>query len=407
MSNFVGSKFIFVWCLLYLCSEVHTEHSSQYFQESSDNTQCIFNIPQKIYNVTDLLRCMDELAVDLLAQNSDRSLTVRQTSQMDSSVYKENSYGFPYGNIILNLFNNAQIPLEQHNFPLDSIIGNYQLNTPNNPLNQFGGFGTNIFNALSSISRNDDLKCVPRILCEVASGKPPGEYKRASTKNNEQYLGEFGRNIFTQWLAGLTETSPIFNFARAAVLGYSSNGNSAMCFRAFPRCPRNPDKLVHYLNNYNGGFFRFFRGHGSYSQTPYVSSDNSKFLGERKRKISPLGIAEAEADRAGTDKLNFDSFTDSLLTARQGYRKIFFPKENSLQNSGRMVFPDHEESNNRLLKNRIPKSVSDLEESDVNTFLQESPLIFPEESTDQDVHVLRFIPEPLDSVSPSAFKFSR
>lgn len=43
-----------------------------------------------------------------------------------------------------------------------------------------------------------------------------------------------------------------------------------------------------------------------------------------------------------------------------------------------MVFPDHEESNNRLLKNRIPKSVSDLEESDVNTFLQESPLIFPE-----------------------------
>lgn len=51
---------------------------------------------------------MDELAIDLFAQNSDRSLTARRTSQTDSSLYDENSYGFPYGNIILNLFNNAQ-----------------------------------------------------------------------------------------------------------------------------------------------------------------------------------------------------------------------------------------------------------------------------------------------------------
>jgi len=53
---------------------------------------------------------MDKLAIDLFAQNSDRSLIARQTSQTDSSVYEENSYGFPYGNIILNLFNNVQIP---------------------------------------------------------------------------------------------------------------------------------------------------------------------------------------------------------------------------------------------------------------------------------------------------------
>jgi len=52
---------------------------------------------------------MDELAIDLFTQNSDR-LIARQTSQTDSSVYEENSYGFPYGNIILNLFNNVQIP---------------------------------------------------------------------------------------------------------------------------------------------------------------------------------------------------------------------------------------------------------------------------------------------------------
>ncbi|XP_071643215.1 uncharacterized protein [Temnothorax longispinosus] len=399
------SKFIFVWCLSYLCSEAYAEHSSQYSQESSDNTQCIFNVSRKTYNVTDLLRCMDELTIDHFAQNNDRSLIVRRTSQTDSSVYKENSYGFPYGNIILNLLNNAQVPSEYHDFPLDFTTGNYQ-DTLNDRPNQFGGFGVNLFNALSSISRHDDLKCVPRILCEVASGKPPGEYKRASTGNKEQYLGEFGRNAFNQLLVGLAETSPILSFARAAVLGYSSNGNPTMCYRAFPKCPRNPDKLVHYLNNYNGGFFRFFNkaGHGSYPQSSYASRDNSEFLRERKRKAPPPGIAGDEADRTGTGKLKFDI---PVLTAHQDYGKSFFPRENTLENSGRVVFPIHEESDDRPLKNRILKSLSDLRDSDVNTFSQDSALVFPQESEDQGVRVLRFIPESPDSTSHSAFRFPR
>lgn len=51
------SKFIFIWCLLYLCSQTYSEHSSDYSQEdSSNNTQCIFDVTRKIYNVTDLLR---------------------------------------------------------------------------------------------------------------------------------------------------------------------------------------------------------------------------------------------------------------------------------------------------------------------------------------------------------------
>jgi len=49
------SKFIFVWCLLYLCFEAHAD-SSQYSQELSDNSQCILDVSRKIYNVTDLLR---------------------------------------------------------------------------------------------------------------------------------------------------------------------------------------------------------------------------------------------------------------------------------------------------------------------------------------------------------------
>lgn len=53
---------------------------------------------------------MDELAIDLFAQNNDQSLIVKRTNQMDSSVYEENSYEVPYGNKILNLLNNIQVP---------------------------------------------------------------------------------------------------------------------------------------------------------------------------------------------------------------------------------------------------------------------------------------------------------
>lgn len=48
---------------------------------------------------------MDEFATDLFAENGDRSL--KRKSDFDSSSYRENSYEFPYGNMILNLLNNG------------------------------------------------------------------------------------------------------------------------------------------------------------------------------------------------------------------------------------------------------------------------------------------------------------
>ncbi|XP_072755836.1 uncharacterized protein [Anoplolepis gracilipes] len=381
------SKFIFVWCLLHL--EVHVGYSSQYSDKSSDNTQCILDVSQKIYNVTDLLRCMNQFAMIPSVQNNDR---LRQMSRSD----KENPYEFPYGNIILNLLIN-QVPSIYQDFARPTT-SNYQLDypsVPNESFNQFGGLGINLFNALSSIFRYDDLKCVPRILCEVASGKPPGRYTHASTGNYKQhYLGEFGTNMFAQWLVGSAEASPILSFARAAVLGYSSNGNPAMCFRAFPRCPRNPDKLVHYLNNHNGGFFRFFRkGYGE-----------EKSFGERKQKALPPGIAAAEADRTG--KLNFGI---TILT--ENYKKNFFPSDNTLESSRRVIFSNREEpvenENDRPSENTFPEFLPNLRSSDANLFLQNPIPFFPQESEEQGVRVLRFTSELLDSTSRGAFRFPR
>lgn len=47
-------------------------------------------------------------------------------------------------------------------------------------------------------------------------------------------------------------------FGRAALLGYNSRGDPRSCTTAYPTCPQDPDQLINYLNNHNGGFFRFF-----------------------------------------------------------------------------------------------------------------------------------------------------
>jgi len=54
------------------------------------------------------------------------------------------------------------------------------------------------------------------------------------------------------------DTSPLMVFGRAILLGITAKGDPTTCFSAYPTCPRDPDRLVDYLNNHNGGFFRFF-----------------------------------------------------------------------------------------------------------------------------------------------------
>lgn len=38
----------------------------------------------------------------------------------------------------------------------------------------------------------------------------------------------------------------------------TSKNNPGTCRYAYAQCPNDPEQLVHYLNNHNGGFFRFF-----------------------------------------------------------------------------------------------------------------------------------------------------
>ncbi|KAJ8930057.1 hypothetical protein NQ314_017222 [Rhamnusium bicolor] len=100
---------------------------------------------------------------------------------------------------------------------------------------------------LFSIARNDDLRCVPKIICEVMSG----------TISGRQQSLNLPININMETLLG---HPPLLYFGKAALQGYASKGNTGSCNYAYPECPSDPDKLVGYLNNHNGGFFRYFNG---------------------------------------------------------------------------------------------------------------------------------------------------
>lgn len=165
---------------------------------------------------------------DLSARDTVRKLT--RPSESNLLAYRANSYELFLGDLISSLFSNngispVRIPqdiippcparirrdgmcqdrscwrtvniLQINDFPLDPAADQYQLNRPVQPADppgQFGGLGVNLYSALSSISRYDDSKCVSRILCEMASGRRPGQYERASSS----YLGDLGRNVLAQ-----------------------------------------------------------------------------------------------------------------------------------------------------------------------------------------------------------------
>ncbi|CAG4985419.1 unnamed protein product [Colias eurytheme] len=103
--------------------------------------------------------------------------------------------------------------------------------------------------ALTSIALYDDYQCVPRLLCEAGGG----------ALGSASALPTGLQPLLTLLSAyGGISSNPLFVFGRAVLLGVSSKENPSACRYAYPQCPSDPEQLVHYLNNHNGGFFRFF-----------------------------------------------------------------------------------------------------------------------------------------------------
>ncbi|XP_034944705.1 LOW QUALITY PROTEIN: uncharacterized protein [Chelonus insularis] len=183
-------------------------------------------------------------------------------------------------------------------------------------------FNLNIFNAMSSISKYDDYKCIPRIICEMATGVRP-EF----TKYKQSYLNSPINSLisFLSFLNIGESSSPLLLFGKSALIGYSNKGNPEICYHQYPRCPRNPNDLVNYLNNYNGGFFRFFN----------IRSSRTGDSRNANNEESSTSLFNPEAnlisDRKGTGELKFD-------TPGSEPRSSFFINERSLNN--KVIFPD-------------------------------------------------------------------
>ncbi|XP_053593681.1 uncharacterized protein LOC103576580 [Microplitis demolitor] len=315
---------------------------------------CRFETTHNLYTIDDLLKCMNELA-SRVRHRRTRSTNEKveffpmnhKNKRHDQSEYVPSSEA---GNFYTDLINIRRGPLPrnepsyyeypaaQQTYPMDSSY------TPRI-------LGVNLLDAFSSISQYDDRKCVLRIICEVATGVLPGNngYKQSSS---------FGINSLVNFLTTVNfdASSPLLKFGKSALMGYANKGNPDICYNQFPRCPKNPNDLINYLNNYNGGFFRFF---------------NYRDTGNYNRDVAGSDLSEAVSDRKATGELKFDTPSS----------RINLSERNNNNDKNRIIFPDDQRHVNRFVQ------IYDYPESEKNSNSPES-LIFPQDRKDQNVEEL-------------------
>ncbi|XP_052859940.1 uncharacterized protein LOC128267191, partial [Anopheles cruzii] len=108
-----------------------------------------------------------------------------------------------------------------------------------------GGVGGQLRQALDNIADNDELQCVPKLICMMS---------RSST--GQGFSSSVNRGLLSTILGAVPDSSPWLKFSRAALLGYGIGANS--CDAYYPKCPKDEMQILYYLNNHRGGFFRFF-----------------------------------------------------------------------------------------------------------------------------------------------------
>ncbi|XP_058465323.1 uncharacterized protein LOC131438935 [Malaya genurostris] len=104
---------------------------------------------------------------------------------------------------------------------------------------------TQLRKALDNIAGNDELQCVPKLICMMS--------RRSSGQGFSTYVN---RGLLSTVLSAVPDSSPWLKFSRAALLGYGIGANS--CDIYYPKCPKDESEIIYYLNNHRGGFFRFF-----------------------------------------------------------------------------------------------------------------------------------------------------
>lgn len=186
---------------------------------------------------------------------------------------------------------------------------------------------------------------------------------------------------------------PLLVFARAAFLGYTSKGDISACLTAYPTCPRDPDQLVYYLNNHNGGFFRFFNQqlqqpfqHQQFAQnyvnafklSDHLNKNNHRFSAVKQGINSRILNDPIDIEYVSTKVTNpsfkqrphkvifqsgeqhdeqpqesADNFYNSAFLTRGG-KKLVFPNHQEIYPSKpTMIFPDRTGTGNLIINSDI------------------------------------------------------
>ncbi|KAM7357234.1 uncharacterized protein ACRADG_002686 isoform 2-T6 [Cochliomyia hominivorax] len=138
------------------------------------------------------------------------------------------------------------------NNPLGSLIGaltgtttSQQSSLPPSSYNR-RPVNSQLIKALENIARNDDLQCVPKVLCQmIASQTQRGQLPTFITSP-----------AISNFLAGFPAASPALIYGRAALLGLT--GGEKTCHQTYVKCPKDEYEIIYYLNNHRGGFFKLF-----------------------------------------------------------------------------------------------------------------------------------------------------
>lgn len=100
----------------------------------------------------------------------------------------------------------------------------------------------------------------------------------------------------------------MLTFSRAALLGFSPSGN---CDIGYPRCPRDEEAILFYLNNHKGGFFRFFNGGQSFG-----GDDN--YIQQQLQQLQASQSQQQPIDQQqGLSLLALQALADSLNNGGQ------------------------------------------------------------------------------------------
>lgn len=92
-------------------------------------------------------------------------------------------------------------------------------------------------------------------------------------------------------------SSPMWTLAQAMTTGITSRGDSYTCYQKFPNCPRDQSRLLYYLNNHRGGFFRGF-------SRPYYGRSESRIV-NKEIPARPLVFQNEFIDNTVTNEDKF------------------------------------------------------------------------------------------------------